>query len=347
MPRPSNNVSYFVFDEPAPLRSVIVSDDDAEAAPLKAALSAAADPARKYLCTVLPLSRLAEIPWDEAALIVWQAPLPKADSGPAKRMQDFVAAGRTLLFLPPETPDDTALFGLQWDKWETEKAQPVEWWRNDADLLANTRDGAALPLGTMEVARRCGISGEGVPLARMAGRATLLMRSAQAQGGSVYFLGTLTGAGNFEPGAGWRGALRGAAARAGSRLAHAWQSAGRGWRRRRRSGPSRAPGSRWRRAADAVSGSLPLRAGVVQSGDRMVALNRPPAEDAAETVSTATLDELFAGLDYRVLTGTLEDGRSLTNEVWRTFLIVMAAALLGEALLCLPPRRALAAPRPA
>jgi hypothetical protein len=75
------------------------------------------------------------------------------------------------------------------------------------------------------------------------------------------------------------------------------------------------------------------------SGDRLIALNRPPGEDVEQTVSTPTLNDLFAGLDFRVATGTLADTRSLTNEVWRTFLICMALAILGEALLCLPPRR--------
>ena len=84
---------------------------------------------------------------------------------------------------------------------------------------------------------------------------------------------------------------------------------------------------------------LPLRAGVVASGDRLIALNRPPGEDVTQTVPAAALNDLIAGLDFRVVTGTLEDTRSLTNEVWRTFLLCMAAAILGEALLCLPPRR--------
>lgn len=59
------------------------------------------------------------------------------------------------------------------------------------------------------------------------------------------------------------------------------------------------------------------------------------------------MNELFAGLDFRVLTDTLEDQGSLTNEIWRTFLVVLAACLVGEALLCLPPRRDAAASRPA
>jgi len=89
--------------------------------------------------------------------------------------------------------------------------------------------------------------------------------------------------------------------------------------------------------------SLPLRAGVVGAGDNLIALNRPPREDLPQTLSTTALDELFAGLDYHVVINTLEDGHNLTNEVWRTFLMVVALAILGEALLCMPPRREVAA----
>jgi hypothetical protein len=343
---PANNVFYFVFDDPPPLRSVIVSDDEAQSGPLKAALSAPADPLRKYEATVFSSRREAEIPWDDAALIVWQAPIPKADDALARQLQAFVAAGRVLVFLPPDSPDGTEIFGLHWNGWDqaaADKPQTVEWWRNDEDLLANTRDGAALPVGTLEVSRRCGIAGDGVPLARVAGRGTLLMRSTVGQGGKVYFLGTLPG-----PGASSLArdgvvmfALLHRALNDGAR------TLGKAQQRLASASALGADAAKWRpiqEKADGVSSeSLPLRAGVVRSGDQIIALNRPPGEDQPETLSTTDLNELFAGLDFRVLTDTLEDARTLTSEIWRAFLIAMALALVGEALLCMPPRREIAA----
>jgi len=56
-------------------------------------------------------------------------------------------------------------------------------------------------------------------------------------------------------------------------------------------------------------------------------------------LSAAALDELFAGLDYRRLEDTVENSKSLTSEVWRTFLILMTIFLLGEALLSMPQKR--------
>ena len=116
---PANNVFYFVFDDPPPLRSVIVSDDQAQTLPLKAALSAAADPERKYVSTVLAVAQAAEIPWADTALVVWQAPIPKPGDALARQLQEHVAAGRDVIFLPPESPDATEMFGLHWEAWKS------------------------------------------------------------------------------------------------------------------------------------------------------------------------------------------------------------------------------------
>ena len=339
---PANNVFHFVFDDPPPLRSVIISDDEAQAGPLKAALSAAADPARKYVASVLGAGHAAEIPWAETALIVWQAPLPKPDDAIARQLQEHVAAGRAILFLPPESPDGAArMFGLRWGNWitaEAGKPAAVEWWRNDAGLLANTRAGAALPVGTLEVSRYCPVAGEGVPLARIGASETLLMRSAQDRtGGGAYFLGTLPDPGSSSlarDGVVMFALLQRALNEGAGTLGKAQQ----GFASATALG---ADSSLWHpvEGGTVIPGSLPLHAGVVATGDRLMALNRPPGEDATQTLSTAGLNDLFSGLDFRVLTGTLEDTRSLTNEVWRTFLVCMALAILGEALLCMPPRR--------
>jgi hypothetical protein len=339
---PANNVFHFVFDQPPPLRSVIVTDDQAQAGPLKAALSAAADQSRQYVADVLAIGRAAEIPWAETALIVWQAPLPKPDDAIARQLNEHVAAGRSILFLPPESPGGAELFGMRWQGWKTAppaKPATVEWWRNDSGLLANTRDGAALPVGTLEISRYCPVTGEGVPLARMADNETLLMRSAQDRpGGGAYFLGTLPDPGSSSlarDGVVLFALLQRALDEGAATLGKAQQ----GYASATALG---ADPSLWH-AVDGDAGlpdARPLHAGVYAAGDRLIALNRPPGEDVVQTLSPAAVNDLFSGLDFRIITGTLADTRSLTNEVWRTFLVCMALAILGEALLCLPPRRA-------
>ncbi len=88
-----------------------------------------------------------------------------------------------------------------------------------------------------------------------------------------------------------------------------------------------------------VGESRPLSSGVFASGERLVALNRPPSEDQAKVLSSQELNDLFAGLDFRILNDSLENGKNLTSEVWRTFLWLVGLAILGEAILCMPPKR--------
>lgn len=338
---PADNVFHFVFDEPAVLQSVIVSDDENEAGPLQTALEAAADPTRKYAATVLPPSRAVEIPWDEVALIVWQTALPKADDLIATQLENHLNAGRSVIFLPPEEPGTEAFAGLHWGAWSSgAKPAVVEWWRNDAGLLANTRSGTALPVGDMEVQRRCEILGEGTPLARLAENVPLLVRAntAGTGEGGAWFLGTLTGAGSST------------LARDGvvmfAMLHRAMQEGARGLgKAQQREVGVTALGKgdlgEWKRRGGetVLSSEQPLRAGVVESGERMIALNRPLREDRPETLGKTVLDELFAGLDHHLIEDQVENETSLASEVWRTFLILMAVALLAEALLCMPGKR--------
>jgi hypothetical protein len=266
----------------------------------------------------------------------------------AKQLRDYLAAGRTILFLPPNSPDATKIFDIGWDQWQQAAANKpftVEWWRTDDDLLANTRDGSALPVGKLELQRLCGIVGDGVPLARVGGHGPLLLRSV-GRNGNAYFLGTLPGSSssNFaRDGVVMYALLQRALEQGVATLGLAQQ----------RYAAASVLGddpSKWRRIepedASDLTENLPLRAGILSHGDRLVALNRPPGEDQPAVLAPGDLDDLFAGLDFHVVSDTLENGRSLTSEVWRTFLFLAALALIGEALLCLPPRNNPAASLP-
>jgi len=335
---PSDNVYHFVFDEPAVLQSVIISDDEAEARPLKAALEAAADPTRKYTSTLLPPSRAAEIPWDDAALIIWDAPLPKADDLISRQLMNHLATGRSILFLPVESANAEAFGGLHWGSWTTgSKPATLEWWRNDAGLLANTRNGTALPVGELEVTRHCDILGEGTPLARLTGSLPMLMRADIPGDGNAWFLGTLPGSGSSS------------LARDGvvmfAMLHRALNEGARslGKAQQREAGATALGTSDltlWKRQGPTIlSTELPLRAGILENADKLIALNRPLREDSPETLGPAAIAELFSGLDHHIIEDQVENQSSLASEIWRTFLFIMALSLLIEAMLCMPARR--------
>lgn len=342
----SDNAFHFVFDEPAVLKSVIVSDDPEQAEPMKAALNAAADPSRHYLASVISMAHAAEIPWEDTALIVWHGPVPKENDFLAKQLANHVAQGRSLIFLPVENGGEASFAGLHWGpekQGKGGKPQHIEWWRNDAGLLANTRNGTALPLADVEVDQHFEIAGEGVPLARLDSHDTLLMRSADVQGGGVWFLGTTPGPGVSslaQDGVALYVMLHRALNEGARTLGKAQQR----FAARDVLGDDQAL-SQWHRvagdskAAVVTSYDLPLRAGVVESGEKLVALNRPASEDNPTVLGSAAMDDLFAGLDYRRLQDTIENSKGLTSEVWKTFLILMAVFLVGEAILSMPQKR--------
>ena len=94
----------------------------------------------------------------------------------------------------------------------------------------------------------------------------------------------------------------------------------------------------------AVASSLPLSTQPVLSGGGAA----PPyftglLPDAVESIAAQLRRNAEMRGDRPALI-SVDDGRSLTNEIWRTFLVLMALAIVGEALLCMPGRREI--PRP-
>lgn len=341
----ADNRSVFVFGEPAPLRSVIVTDLDEVSVPLKAALNARLDPNLSYQCDVLTIERAAEIEWEKTALVIWHSPIPDPEDILYRQLLDHAAAGRALIFLPPTAPDDRTFAGLGWAEWKTYttgNALQVEWWRNDAGLLANTRAGTALPVGEISLVRQAAVTGEGAPLARTKD-GVLMMRSTAEGADFVWFLGTLPGpsASSLARDGIVQFALLHRALEAGV--------GGLGDTRQRiaaRSALGSEPGE-WTLAdlneAIPMAEERPFQTGVFKPVDAgpdapLTALNRPVDEDQVGALNSAAVEELFDGLDARYIEDTVDDSRSLASEIWRTFLLLMAIALIIEALLTLPRR---------
>ncbi len=97
--------------------------------------------------------------------------------------------------------------------------------------------------------------------------------------------------------------------------------------------------SQWKRLGgdeDAISTDFPLHRGVYASGNRLLAVNRPPAEDHAPILADRRLADLFKGLDFARVDDQAGNTASFMQEVWRMFLMAMMIAMVVEAGLCLP-----------
>jgi len=342
----ADNEFFFAYDEPPPRRSLVVAEDPAAGRVLELVAAIAPD---KTAATVdlVPPGGLAAAAWDEAAALLWQGPLPEGRD--AELVQAFLDRGGQVVFFAPDRPTAAEFAGSAWGEWSAPaKPATAESWRTDQDLLANTLAGSALPLGDVEIRRSCGLSGDLVPLASLPGGAPLVARSSRADG--VTFVATtpaprdssLASEGVVLYALVQRALDRGLTVLARARQADAGPAA---------ADLARACGS-WTRQGGTASPSAEagFHAGVFSCGDRLVAVNRPAAEDAALAVADDRIDGLFRGLSFQRITGTAGDTTSLVQEIWRAFLIAMLLALVAEGLLSLPrpasADRAAKAPRP-
>ena len=337
---PADNEAYFVFAPSPPRQTILVTDQTAATAALQAAADIAPDPSLTAGVEVLGADQLASVDWPTVALVLWQSALPGADTSAA--LKAFVERGGQLIFFPPETPGSAEFAGVRWTDWQESVAElGVESWRGDQDILSNTKDGSALPVGELRVRRFCGLSGELLPLATLKGGQPLLSRLPTDRGG-IYFVSTTTLSRDSSFTANGivlyvmiqRALTTGASVLGDTRDVAAGETAGLG------------DVTTWTRVAgpdESISTDYAYQRGIYADGSLLVAVNRPPKEDEPRVVEDADLKSLFTGLDFSRVDDRASSFTTLVQEIWRSFLLVMMIALVGEAALCIPK----IAPKPA
>ncbi|HEY4313170.1 MAG TPA: BatA domain-containing protein [Pirellulales bacterium] len=329
---PADDDFYFVFDKPPPRRAVILCEDARVERPLALATAIAPEPGLECSGQTIDFGQLSTVDWDQTALLIWQAPLP---TGPtATMLQNFVERGGQIVFFPPANPGSEEFFGMRWQSWVVDNDHvPIETWRSDEDVLARTLSGAALPVGQLEVSRYCGLTGEATTLATLRGGARLLARAPTKRGG-VYFWATtpspvdssLATSGVVLYAFVQRTLAAGADVLAQVRQLNAGQ-------------PDGEDPTSWTRVVDTDQGlstEAAYQRGVYRDHDRLLAVNRPSAEDDAKIMSDERVAELFHGLNYARVDDEAGNVGSLVQEIWRAFLGTMLVALVLEAALCLP-----------
>ena len=329
---PADNEYFFVFDLPVARRTAIVADDPTATFPLQLAATIAPESALRAAVDLLSRDQLGSIEWDQTALVLWHAPLPVGDV--ARLLETYLDRGGQIVFFPPRDPDDAEFQGIGWGAWEESPGElPVETWRGDQDLLKNALSGAALPVGQLQVRKYCTVRGEGTWLANLRGNIPLLAR-ATSNRGAAYFCATTTATSDSSL------ASDGVVLYVMIQRALASGASVLGATRQLVAGDSTNPAEDdWAQLAgspDALSTEYPFQAGVYAAGEKLLAVNRPDAEDRPATLSDPRLDELFRGLDFQRVNDRAGSLAQLIQEVWRMFLVSMMVALMVEAGLCLP-----------
>ena len=341
LPRDQNvtdDVSHFVYSEPAARKTTIVAESSDIGSLIKLAMETPSQRGISFTTEVLRPSEAAAIDFGASACLIWQGPLPTGQT--AQQIESFLAMGRSVFFFPPDSPDDSSLLGLSWKQWEETDANAplnIKNWKIENDLFANTQSNAPLPVGDITAYRYCPYDVKSaVTLASLDGNVPLVSRITTNQG-AAYICATLprladsTLARNgivfyimmhrvLDQGAATLQAARSLTCGTIS------EDATTNWK----------PTDSY---AEAVMPSQrPYEAGLYQSDDRYVGLTRPSAEDDLSVVAKETLDESMSGLDFTLIDDQAGSNFALASEVWRFFLIIMVIALVVECILCIPDK---------
>ena len=348
---PADNTSYFVYEKPAARHTVIVSDNPRVIEAIELCTNISPEQAIECETETVASSQLDSIDWNAVALVVWHEQLPEGRS--LELLTQFIAQGGQVLLFPPETPNDTAALGIQWTGWQTldSKAKPdaesaegdptlakVLQWRNDSELLGNTLNGAPLPVGQLGIKRICKLQAEGTVLAAMSDELPLLMRidAAGSAKNGVYVCtttpsmrdSTLASDGIVMYIAIQRVLAAGSERIGSTRMVTVGQPVS-----TLLDSASQAAGD-----SSVLTNQYAQNTGVYRTSDLLIAQNRLGDEDSGKLVSAETLSSLFGALNWsRIEVGA--SAKSLVQEIWRWFLIIMLVAMVVEAMLCMPKRR--------
>lgn len=333
-----DNVAYFVFEPEKPAHALVVATDNRGLLPLTLA---AADfsgtdlqPARVVAPEQLAREDLASV-----SVIVWTSDLPQE---PSQQLTTFIESGGIVLCFPSLPSSGASMSGLAWGQpvqaLASDPMRVAKW--NEVDgPLARTEEGLAIPLPQLEVAQRAPISGGGTVLASFTDGAPFLVRKSAGKG-SVYFCATV-------PQEEWSDLGSGPVLvplvqrlhRAGARRLNAARVFECG------QAELGADTRQWTGVDTAEPKDPRFQAGVYRFNNRLMAVNRPAAEDAPEMVTAEAAARLFGSLPFQLLQDQGRASDRLQGEVWRFFLFMMLIFLLVEGLLILPAR-ASSAPAP-
>lgn len=342
---PADNDDYFVFDVEPPRKTLIVGDNPQVVRSLEVAAGIAPALGVTAETMLSTTAELGNVTWEEFGLVIWTSSFPEGSV--AAELAAFIARGGQVIVFPTENGGDGSFQGMKWTSWEDLPAlTSVENWRGDADLLANTLSGAALPVGAIQVKRLTGIEGKGTTLASLLGGKPLLVRAdvelpsgaeqglSDSSSGQVYFFTTTPRPEDSNL------ASNGIVLYVAIQRALQLGMESLGSTRQIVAGATPAEtAARWQALAgrgDVLSNEQAFRAGVYDTTDRLLAVTRPIQEDQVDVVSDENLQRLFEGLSLARVEGTAGNLDALVQEIWRVFLIAMMLSLLVEAILCLP-----------
>ena len=331
---PRDNAAFFAYGPARPVKSLIVAPKGESADYL--ALAAAPPGFEKQTAERIDPAAFARTSTADYSMILWAAPLPSATN--ANLLEAFLKAGGQIVCLPAAEPSSETFLGMKWEpvaEAQRGKFFILQDWNKTDGPLRDGIDGTPLPAERLRAIKRAIPAGDSAPLARWEDGEPFITRKI-VDHGTLWFLGSL-------PDYTWSNlgdadVLLPATQRILALGADRFDSS---YLAEINTEPATlAPGETRARVDDFSQENTPHDAGVFRLGERLVAVNRPLAEDDLQIATKDNLDAMLAGTDYRLLdqVGQSADP-SLSTDMWRAFLLAVLFFLISEALLCLPKKQ--------
>ena len=332
---PSDNAAFFAYGPSRPTRSLIIAPAG-ETADYLALAAAPPGFGNQTTTRIDPATAAASLPTTDIAAILWAAPLP---TGPAyATVTTFLKSGGHVLFLPTGENSANMFADFKWadaSEAPTGKFFILKDWDHSDGPLRDGLDGTPIPAERLRAIRRQVPLGDATPLARWEDGEPFISRRI-VDHGTAWFLGTT-------PDYTWsnlgdadvllptiqRIIAAGADRFDASYLTTVSSDA-----------TQLLPGETRTRLDDSGNpdpANAAYQTGIFRLGERLLAVNRPPPEDAPEILTREALDTILSGTGFTLLdqAGQANDP-SLSRDVWRAFLIAVLLFLIAEAILCLP-----------
>jgi hypothetical protein len=331
---PRDNAVFFAYGPARPVKSLIVAPKGESADYL--ALAAAPPGFEKQTAERIDPAAFAQTSTADYSMILWAAPLPSATN--ASLLEAFLKAGGQIVCLPATEPSSETFLGMKWEpvaEAQRGKFFILQDWNKTDGPLRDGIDGTPLPAERLRAIKRAIPAGDSAPLARWEDGEPFITRKIVDRG-TLWFLGSL-------PDYTWSNlgdadVLLPATQRILALGADRFDTS---YLAEINTEPATlAPGETRARVDDFSQENTPHDAGVFRLGERLVAVNRPLAEDDLQIATKDNLDAMLAGTDYRLLdqVGQSADP-SLSTDMWRAFLLAVLFFLISEALLCLPKKQ--------
>lgn len=332
-----DNVAFFAYGPSRPVKSLVVAFPGEAADYLM--LAAAPPGFGSQTAQFIAPGQAASVSTGDLAAIFWAAPFPTGST--AEWLNRFLLSGGQVLFLPPGEPSTAPFLDLKWSP-PTEAARGkfliLQDWNHTDGPLRDGIDGSPIPADRFKAIRRQIPTGDAAPLAKWEDGEPFLSRRVVDRG-TAWFLGstpdyTWSNLGDAD-------VLLPVAQRivnAGADRFDASYLATVG------SEETKTLAGEARTRLDGYGTPDPANAayetGGYRLGSRLLAVNRPAAEDEPEVLSREQLDTALDATGYTLLdrAGQATDS-DISQDLWRPFLIAVILFLIAEAILSLPKKQ--------